>query len=477
VTEPSIPLESILGCLQGVIPSPFATCSADGTPNVTYMSIVQYVDSERVALSRQFFRKSAMNLEENPNAQVLVVDPDTTEQYRLELHYLRTETDGPVFETMKGNLEAIASQTGMGADLFRLRGVDIHRVECCRRAGRVDPGVPARDPQRDVLRCLDEFQRRVATGGDYGEATRQALQGLEDLFGIRHAILLAADEDGDTLFGVAANGYPTSSAGAEVAVGVGVIGVAAARRQVITVPSLARSRVMRAAVQESEERRGGERGPSRGIPLPGLDDVQSVAAVPLVTHGALVGVLFLESDVPGRFGPHDERLLRVIGGHLAAVLSAFERDRHESVEEPAAPTASSRPAAAVAGAADPEAAIEVTYYQADDSVFADGEYVIKGVPGRILWKLLREHAADGRTAFTNRELRLDEWLGLPAGNDNLESRLVALRRRLEGSDWGIALQRVGRGRLALEVRRPLRLVEVPTRGPMRAAHADTADPA
>src|SRR5262249_61864633 len=91
-------------------------------------------------------------------------------------------------------------------------------------------------------------------------------------------------------------------------------------------------------------------------------------------------------------------------------------------------------------------AIEVAYYQADDSVLADGEYVIKGVPGRILWKLLGVYAADGRTSFTNRELRLDERLGLPVGNDNLEARLLVLRKRLTLAGPGIGLQRVGRGR-------------------------------
>jgi adenylate cyclase len=101
--------------------------------------------------------------------------------------------------------------------------------------------------------------------------------------------------------------------------------------------------------------------------------------------------------------------------------------------------------------------------------------VIKGVPGRILWKLAREHATGGRTEFTNRELRLDERLGLPYGNDNLEARLLVLRRRLQTRGCGIGLERVARGRLELRVEAPLTLSEVATRGPMRAAHEPSDD--
>jgi GAF domain-containing protein len=70
--------------------------------------------------------------------------------------------------------------------------------------------------------------------------------------------------------------------------------------------------------------------PGNEIPLPGLDRVESAAAVPLVVHGELVGPLYLEAERQGQFGPGDERLLRVLGGHLAAALALLQSDRRES---------------------------------------------------------------------------------------------------------------------------------------------------
>jgi hypothetical protein len=296
--------------------------------------------------------------------------------------------------------------------------------------------------ERDVLAQLDELTRRLALCADYDDATRTALQSLDDLFGFGHSILLVRDA-ADRLFAVAGNGYAAAAAGAEVAVGEGVIGTAASTAQVVCVPHLGRSRVMQSAMRAGLEPSGEE------IPLPGLEHAQSVAAVPLVAQGEISGVLYLESKLPGVFGPHNERMLRVLGRHLAASLSGYDADSQERL--PASPP----PPAAPSGEL-----LRISYYQADDSVFAGDEYVVKGVPGRILWKLLREHDSAGRTTFTNRELRLDESLGLPVGSENLEARLLVLRKRLAGGAFGVELERVGRGRLVLRAARPLLLAEV-----------------
>ena len=104
-----------------------ATASSDGRPNVTYLSRVRPVDDDRVALSNQFFSKTARNLAENPRASVLLIDPTTYDEFRLSLVYERTERRGPVFERLREDVDAIAALEGM-QDVFKLRAADIYRV-------------------------------------------------------------------------------------------------------------------------------------------------------------------------------------------------------------------------------------------------------------------------------------------------------------------------------------------------------------
>ena len=127
--------EELEKALQGVFPSTLATCSADGEPNVTYVSQVYFVDDEHVALSFQFFNKTASNVRENPKASVIVGHPETGEEWRLELEYDRSETEGLLFDNMNMQLEAIASVHGM-EDIFKLKAADVYKVISIERLKR-----------------------------------------------------------------------------------------------------------------------------------------------------------------------------------------------------------------------------------------------------------------------------------------------------------------------------------------------------
>ncbi len=103
----------------------------------------------------------------------------------------------------------------------------------------------------------------------------------------------------------------------------------------------------------------------------------------------------------------------------------------------------------------PQAPVRLRHYLIDGSVFIDDAYVIKGVAGRLLWKVASEFLATGRTAFTNREARLDPALELPAFRDNFESRLILLKRRLDERDAPLRITGAGRGRFDFRCEAPL----------------------
>ncbi len=119
--------EEMMGAFQGIVPSCIVTCSNKGIPNSTYISQVYYVDDNHVALSHQFFNKSIKNIRENPQASVNIVDPEDFSMWKLDLEYLRSETDGTTFDQMSIQLEAVASMMGM-EDVFKLKSAEIFQV-------------------------------------------------------------------------------------------------------------------------------------------------------------------------------------------------------------------------------------------------------------------------------------------------------------------------------------------------------------
>ncbi|MBL8139240.1 MAG: GAF domain-containing protein [Acidobacteria bacterium] len=456
----SLGLETLTSCFQGLIPATLYTCAADGTPNSAYLSHVEYVDATHVALSFQFFNKSRRNVEENPQALVRVVDPDTQQGWELRLRLERSETSGPLFDRMALRIEAIASYCGMKG-IFRLLAADVYEVLS---VGKVpeQPGAPPPVSDRRALdavftmRALQHLTERINAADGLEPLIDAILAGLDEVFGFSHSMILLPGEQPRTLITIATRGYPENGAGAEARFGEGITGLVAEARKPIRISGLMRGMLYAYAARFRAEEAGWCPA-ERRIPLPGLANPASQLGVPLLVRGELVGVLVIESETPYRFHEDDKQTIELLGAYLAlAIQNAVLQEAGEAADPRA-----SAPTPGPAALAVPTATLALAYYRADDVVMVDGEYLIRGLPARILWKLVTIHAADGRAEFTNRELRLDKTLQLPEYKDNLETRLLLLRRRLEQKCPALQIVPRGRGRFALVANAAVSLVERP----------------
>jgi adenylate cyclase len=431
-----------------VIPSAIATSAPDGTPNLTLVSQVHYVDPAHVALSFQFFNKTHQNVLANPRVTAIVIDPETAAQYRLELRYLRTETSGPVFESMKAKLAGIASHTGM-AGVFRLQGSDIYELlHISAVPGRQLPPKPLK---RNLLQALRLCASAMNQAADLAALLDEALAGLQSHLQIDHSMILMLDRAGKRLYTVASRGYHQSGVGSEIALGCGVIGVAAEQHVPIRITHMTAEYSYSRAMRDSMEREGMSSKLETAIPLPGLEESRSQMAVPVLFGVDVLGILYVESSQDMRFNYDDEDALVALSAQLGTAIHALQQvsDTHEPAPVPSPSSGNVTGTAAV-----------VRHYAADDSIFIDDDYLIKGVAGAIFWKLLGDFSRDRRTDFSNRELRLDSRLGLPDITDNLEARLILLERRLLERRAPQRLKKTGRGRFRLEVSSPFTLVEM-----------------
>ncbi|HYH38198.1 MAG TPA: GAF domain-containing protein [Azospirillum sp.] len=444
--SPNISLDAIRSCLEGVIPAAIATTDREGVPNISVLSQVHYMDPRHVALSYQFFNKTRRNILANPHATLQMIDPETVAQYRMRVRYLRTETAGPLFESMKAKLAGIASHAGM-AGVFRLLGADVFEVLGIEAVPGATLPAPVRN--RSLLAATRRSCERLSACTDLEELLDRTVTDLRDLFGIEHAMVLMADEAAGRLYTVASLGYRASGIGSEIALGDGVIGVAARERTAIRITHATSDYAYGRAARDSSRESGAPGEDAKEIPFPGLATPHSQLAVPILAGGELVGVLFAESPEAMRFCYDDEDALATVASVLGAMVHAVR-------QSPAA-----EPAPAGDAVAEPSGAPALLHHHAaDDSVFIDHQYLIKGVAGAILWWLVRQHTQHARTEFSNRELRLAPCIRLPEASENLEARLILLQRRLAERCSVLRLEKTGRGRFRLVVQRPLALEEM-----------------
>ncbi|HEU4779708.1 MAG TPA: GAF domain-containing protein [Steroidobacteraceae bacterium] len=430
--------------MEGVVPPTLCTVSAEHMPNVSYLSLAEYVDPLHIALSYQFFNRSRENVLATRRAALTLDDPYTGAGVVLQLEYQRTETEGPVFERLRAKLMSVASHVGMD-QVFHLRGADIYRVLELRRVpGRRE--LPAAQPRVDLATNSRLLSERMANCGELADLLDTFLDGLGELLRIDNAMLWLFDSSQSVLTLLASRGYEVGGAGAEISTGDGIVGTAVREGVAIRVGHMMNMARYARAARDRADALGFEPVLKSEIPLPGLKEPRSQLAVPLRARGRVLGALLVESKNDQHFGYDDEDALMLLCGQFAVAMSLMQPPESES--PPREP-----PKAVVQPQAGP--AVRLRRYSRDNSVFLDEVYLIRGVAGAILWKLVAEFLRSGRREFSNRELRLAPELRLPDVQDNLEVRLLLLQRRLAEQNAAIQLEKAGRGRMRLHVTRAM----------------------
>ena len=170
------------------------------------------------------------------------------------------------------------------------------------------------------LAIFEEVAREINVTLDLRDILHGILRAMDTTFGFRHSMIFLLDDDGETLRVAASRGFGDSEAGvgAEVKVGQGVVGIVAKRRKLMRMGGIAMQRAYVAAVQKQSG------GGFEEIKVPGLPNVQSQVAIPLVNQDRLVGVFAIESEQPSVFDARDEAIITTLS-HQAA--SAIEKAR------------------------------------------------------------------------------------------------------------------------------------------------------
>ncbi|CAH1693009.1 Histidine kinase [Hyphomicrobiales bacterium] len=433
----SLRLSDLSACFEGVIPSIIATASADGMPNISYLSHVVRVDEDHVALSNQFFAKTAANVRANPKVTLILVDGFTGDQFLLDIGFVRSLDAGTLFDKIARQLKASSAQVGM-SEVMRLRSADVFRVHGIEKVPRPVEKAPAAAGRAPVgLPALSQATKLIERQAEAGEIIDSLLCGVQSVLGYSNALVLIHDSHRGCLMTTGSIGYERSGLGSEIAGSDGLIGAAVTSGQTIKVSDMSRVRRFGEAIGREAEV---AENTTRTVAFPQLPTAMSQIAVPMAVRGTVTGVLFIESEKRLAFREEDEAALEILAGQAASALRASELEA--AAAEPRKVAAPSEPATA-------GREIRVAHHRFDDSIFVDGTYIVKGVAGTLLRLMLEWHLNEGRSEFTNREMRLAAGSRMPEIKDNLETRLLLLRRRLEEKQTPIQIVRAGRGRLRL----------------------------
>lgn len=162
--------------------------------------------------------------------------------------------------------------------------------------------------KNDIIRRLSVELSQLS---NLKEKLDNILQMLDQSFQLKHSMLLLPDQQQQILSVFASRGFEKQGLGSQVKMGEGVIGVVALRKRKLRMTNISWQRKY-IQIQASEGLQA-----TSVYPLPGLQQVESQVAIPLLANDELVAVLSAESADVNFFSREDEEFLMTLSQLLA----------------------------------------------------------------------------------------------------------------------------------------------------------------
>lgn len=410
----TIELSQLRDCFQGIVPAVVCTHDQDGTPNISYLSHVEYVAENQLALSNQFFSKTKRNVLQTKKALLLLLHPQTLQQYELRLHYKHSETSGELFEKMALRLSIIAASEGK-AHIYKLLSSDVYEVSSITpRLGMTTRPItlPAPIPWRAEF-TYGEMARGyletiTALPHSASEAIDLLLRTVRFGFGIEDSYFYLGD----------GQLYNSQMASQELlAEHYNVVRKVANYGKAIMLSGLQLQRRYLNSILPSKER----------------SEVRSVArqlAIPVVFQGKVYGVLLLED---GQVESWDIDLVQALRSLCSSLALQMGNTEGKNLAKDTASTG-----------------LNFHYHCESETLFLNDVVFIKNLPAKILSYVLSKNFNQQKTLFSNQEIICALQSDFPVeGKANFEARLILIKKRLESK--GLPLRFVSKMRGQFEL--------------------------
>ena len=151
----------------------------------------------------------------------------------------------------------------------------------------------------DVKRLLERRNKEIDIIGkvaskinktlDIDAIANTMLESMHEYFDFEHSMILLVDQNESSLRVVATYGYNDQGIGAEVKIGIGVIGMVAKKKKLMRMANMGAQKQYINAIKE-QVKPATKVTLSDEIVLPGLKNAESQVAIPMLIENELIGV-------------------------------------------------------------------------------------------------------------------------------------------------------------------------------------------